>query len=579
VSRPQGAGCDIGAFESQAQPGPTLTVNTTADTNDSSCDVLGQGIGNQDCTLREAINAANTIGGADTITFAANYTITLASPLPNLASPLTLDGSVHNITVSGNHSVGVFFVQFGTVVTMSRLSIISGTAEYGGGLYNYGTLTVNHSTFSGNSASNNGGGLHNRGTLTVNNSIFSGNSAADFGGSINNDGVSTINNSTFSGNVAGSRGGGLNNVNGTVTVNHSTFSGNSALIGGGVYNFNTHTLHLRNSLLANSSAGGDCGNGGTLSTNVNNLIEDSSCSAALSGDLLLSPLGGYGGSTHIFALLPGSPAIDAAGDCTPFLNHDADQRGVTRPQGSACDIGAFESQGFTLAKTGGDNQFTPINTAFSQPLQVGVTSANGEPVNGGRMILTAPASGGRLTTTPITLTITNGAASSTITANGTIGSYTVVACASGAANVAFILSNDLFSTTTSVTSTPNPSVYGQSVTFTATVTSTVNMPTGSVQFYADGAALGSPVTLSNGQASLSTSALAIGTHAITATYSGDANHSSSTSNQVDQIVTGFSVYLPLISHKLVAAPDWVAQTLKAQRTTSRLSPRIRALRR
>jgi hypothetical protein len=281
----------------------------------------------------------------------------------------------------------------------------------------------------------------------------------------------------------------------------------------------------------------------------------------LSGDPFLSSLGDYGGSTQTFALLPGSPAIDAAGDCTPYLNPDEDQRGVARPQGSACDIGAFESQGFTLTKAGGDNQTTLVQTSFPNPLVISVTSTAGEPVNGGQVILTAPASGASLTTTPITLTVATGAVSSTVMANGTIGSYSVIASTHGAANVAFNLMN-LASTTTSLTSTPNPAVTGQAVTFTATVTSTVGTPSGAVQFYADGAALGSPVMLSNGQACLSTSALAVGTHPITATYSSDAYYSSSTSNQINQVVTNATLYLPfIIIYHSFATPDLSMQTL------------------
>ena len=68
------------------------------------------------------------------------------------------------------------------------------------------------------------------------------------------------------------------------------------------------------------------------------------------------------------------------------------------------------------------------------------------------------------------------------------------------------------------------------MTFTATVTSTSGTPTGTVQFYNDGAALGSAVTLWGGQAVTTTASLALGTHSITATYSGDANYLTSTSS-------------------------------------------------
>ena len=84
-------------------------------------------------------------------------------------------------------------------------------------------------------------------------------------------------------------------------------------------------------------------------------------------------------------------------------------------------------------------------------------------------------------------------------------------------------------TTTAVTSSANPSVFNQSVTFTATVTpvSGSGTPTGTVQFQADGANLGSAVTLNGGVATVSTSSLTVGTHPITAAYSGDANFDTS----------------------------------------------------
>ncbi|HTY08971.1 MAG TPA: protease pro-enzyme activation domain-containing protein, partial [Candidatus Edwardsbacteria bacterium] len=82
-------------------------------------------------------------------------------------------------------------------------------------------------------------------------------------------------------------------------------------------------------------------------------------------------------------------------------------------------------------------------------------------------------------------------------------------------------------TTTSLTASPNPGSSGQTVTFTATVSGT--SPTGTVQFADNGSNLGAAVTLASGVASLSTAALAAGSHSITATYSGDPNNLASTS--------------------------------------------------
>jgi len=110
-------------------------------------------------------------------------------------------------------------------------------------------------------------------------------------------------------------------------------------------------------------------------------------------------------------------------------------------------------------------------------------------------------------------------------------------------------SGGLTSTTTTVSSSLNPSTYGTSVTFTVTVTG--SSPTGTVQFAIDGSNVGSPVTLSSGSATYATSTLAVGTHTVTATYSGDANHSGSTGTlSPSQVVntTGSTVTVSLSSY-------------------------------
>src|SRR5262249_16350858 len=98
-------------------------------------------------------------------------------------------------------------------------------------------------------------------------------------------------------------------------------------------------------------------------------------------DALLAPLGNYGGTTQTMALLPGSPAIDAGtsgADIPP-----SDQRGEGR--GGAVDIGAVESQGFTLTAVAGSTpQTSNLGTAFANPLTVTVSANNAlEPVDGG----------------------------------------------------------------------------------------------------------------------------------------------------------------------------------------------------
>ncbi len=95
---------------------------------------------------------------------------------------------------------------------------------------------------------------------------------------------------------------------------------------------------------------------------------------------------------------------------------------------------------------------------------------------------------------------------------------------------------DKFSTVTTLNSSPNPSEPGELVTFVATVTSTGDTPIGSVMFYDNGVLLGTRTLNGSGIASYTTSALAAGTHPITATYGGDASFEASTSNMINQVV-------------------------------------------
>jgi hypothetical protein len=334
-------------------------------------------------SLRQAVIDANAAVGADIITFSISGTITLASTLPNITAAggaLTIDGTGQTVTISGNNTVQVAYVDSGAALTLNNLTIANGSNSGfdGGGIYNNGgTLTITNSTFSGNSANNGGGGIYNNGgTLTITNSTFSGNSANSGGGianggsvvvSITNStfsgnsatglggggiyksaGTLTITNSTFSGNNAnqGGTGGGIWNYNGSLTVTNSTFSGNSASSGaGGIYR-SIGTVTLLNTIVVNST-GGNCG--GTIINGGNNIEDGTTCGwGSVNGSMssiinpMLGPLAANGGPTQTMALLIGSPAIDGVTFNSPNSAPATDQRGVARPQGSGYDIGAYE---------------------------------------------------------------------------------------------------------------------------------------------------------------------------------------------------------------------------------------------
>src|SRR5262249_29384739 len=134
-------------------------------------------------SLRDAITRANAHAGADIITFQEGVTgtIALTGGELDLTDDLTINGpGADLLAVSGGNASRVFKVEAGEAVRISGLTIAGGNAGSGngGGLDNFGALTVSNVVFSGNSATD-GGGLANEsgGTATVRDSTFTRNSA------------------------------------------------------------------------------------------------------------------------------------------------------------------------------------------------------------------------------------------------------------------------------------------------------------------------------------------------------------------------------------------------------------------
>jgi CSLREA domain-containing protein len=389
----------------------TFPVTKTADTNDGTCD--------PDCSLREAIDAANTNPGADDVPVpAGTYLLTLGQL--TVSDDVSIAGAGQtNTIIDGNASDRVFEIEaIAGVVEISGVTIQNGNAySQGGGIRNYADLSLTDSTVSGNTAYTHGGGIYAGPyvDLTITNSTVSGNVAFYNGGGVRDDhyGFATLTNSTVSGNTSGWGGGGIwgdyfSLTNSTVSDNtasedgggingsnfsmtNSTVNGNTAdYRGGGIWGgrftlanstVSGNTAYLVGGLLAssatitNSTVSGNTSSGfgdgiyavastlantivadngeincsnnpfGGISSLGNNLSDDETCgltdpSDLVVADAMLGPLQDNGGPTETHDLLPGSPAIDAGSvDCPPPAT---DQRGVARPQGSACDIGAVE---------------------------------------------------------------------------------------------------------------------------------------------------------------------------------------------------------------------------------------------
>jgi CSLREA domain-containing protein len=418
------------------------------------------------------INAAGksrvlTVPNGATVTI-AHLTLTGGSA-DSAGGAITSGGTLtlNDCTLSANFAAGSVLSGGGGISNDGVLALNNctlrgngaGAGSDGGGIANSGTATLTNCTLTGNSATNGGGVAGIQGTLTLTDCTLSGNTASAGGGGLFNFGaMATLTNCTLSGNTGSPGGGGLLNEFGTVTLTNCTLSGNSAGSGGGLSSGGKTTL--TNTVVAGNTAASAPDvvfpNAAPVTASFN-LIGDGTGSGLVNGingnrvgtaanplNPLLAPLGNYGGPTQTMALLPGSPAIDAG---TSTGAPATDQRGL--PRVGAVDIGAFESQGFTLTVLAGANQSTTTGTAFPTALAVKVTANNAvEPVQGGVVTFTAPASGASSTfanaqaTATAAIDATGIATAPPLTANGTAGSYAVTASATGAASTAaFPLTN------------------------------------------------------------------------------------------------------------------------------------------
>jgi hypothetical protein len=322
------------------------------------------------------------LGGGLLLNYGSLVSITQTSILSNVASGVYQNSGKGGGIYSGNNTV--------TIITQSEISANDAIHD-GGGISNGGTMTITNSIISNNTADHHGGGVHTAWKLAVKQSTISNNHAEVNGGGLASYLTiydTSIVESTINNNTANEYGGGIA-AGSNLFLSNSTVSGNEAFTGGGIFHW-LHVLTVTNSTIAGNFPTGimadysvfylsntiiadhqgyDC----YLSSipfqiNVNNLIEDGSCLATLTGDPMLGPLSDNGGATYTHALLAGSPAIDTGSNSyCPAI----DQRGVFRPLDGnlsgtyECDIGAYEYDAGGPTPTPTQNSTpstTPTNT-------------------------------------------------------------------------------------------------------------------------------------------------------------------------------------------------------------------------
>ena len=320
-------------------------------------------------SLRQAVRDVGSNGSPYTIAFATN----LSGATIILTNEIVLDTSVNmdatslaaGLTIDGGPGTNrLFSVSSGQTVALTRLTLTGGngggaiSSGSGGAINNSGdTLTLTHCTLSGNFSDSTGGAIRNAGTLTLTRCTLMDNTSSSSGGAVfNSSSTLAMEQCTLSGNSASNgHGGAICNNLGVVTLTHCTLSGNSALTGGAIHNF-AGPLTLTHSIVAGNTADsvgadirdldglGVTGNGANLIGN-NDYVASTFPEGPLVGTAAspknprLAPLASNGGPTKTMALLPGSPALDAATVLVPGLA--TDQRGF--PIVGVPDLGAYEA--------------------------------------------------------------------------------------------------------------------------------------------------------------------------------------------------------------------------------------------
>jgi predicted outer membrane repeat protein len=411
-----------GSTEEPTGPGRTVTIVTTAADG-------GPG------SLRAAIEAANGSSELTTITFApglTGQTIQLTSGAVEIqAIGLVIDGDIDrdgrpDVTVrgQGDHAfeidedtdaqleglviqgglpsgpdpggaipdLGGAILNRGTLLLEN--SIVSDSeAGFGGGIYNEGLLSLVDTRVTGNKAEA-GGGIASTGTLSLYRSLVDGNEViasaerGGFGGGIDATGKLSVTDSTITSNRATlpngtDQGGAVSVAPSRAGPDSEAVFTNSTIVGNqtpGIVNASVDVT-LANTIVADNSVqdvigGITVSNGANLFTSA---VHGAVASDRVVADPMLGPLQDNGGPTPTFAVLAGSPALDA-GVVKDAVDQDAlpfDQRGegFWRVSGGSVDLGAFELQHNQAPLAGDDDVATEEDRAVAEGVASGAVLA------------------------------------------------------------------------------------------------------------------------------------------------------------------------------------------------------------
>jgi predicted outer membrane repeat protein len=353
---------------------PFLTNVTFSGNSATSGGGMGNSTGSSP-TLIDVTFSSNTVTGdgggmcnvnsnptLTDVTFSGNTADQAGGGIRSGASSPSLTNVTFESNTAGTNGGGMENDSNGSNPTLANVTFSGNAANQGGGMYNSeGSPVLTDVTFDGNTAIEGGAGMANiDGSPTLTKVTFSSNIAdapdpqTSGGGGVANYNTYSrrypnLTNVTFIDNSADYGGGMLNYSHSSPVLTYVTFSGNTAIYGGGIYNYLYSSPTINDVILwgdgteissenysaptiVDSVVQGDCPSGST-------------CTNIITSSPMLGTLGNYGGFTQTVSLLWGSSAIDTGNDS---VCPATDQRGVQRPQGAHCDIGAYEVKYYAI---------------------------------------------------------------------------------------------------------------------------------------------------------------------------------------------------------------------------------------
>jgi len=500
-------------------------------------------------SLRNAIATANSAADATTITFdptvfATAQTITLTGTNLDVnnanSQKITITGPSAGVTIDGNNNSGALKVQSAADISGFTFThcnttavMLEGTAE----------TTLSNCTITDNHGGDSGGGMFVDGVANLNNLTITNNStdANGYGGGIDAS-VCTLllSNCIVTGNTAGNIGGGLY-TSGNVSISGSVIAGNSAYGSAGIGNYGN--LAVTNTTISGNMA--TSGIGG-LSNYYGNVI---AANVTIANNTSPSRTGGIDSIGGSFALSDSTVVGNSSGSGTggilnetgsyPFtVANSIVAQNTTTGSGTPDASGTFNSSGYNLigATDGSTGWFSLDQTGTAAALLNPMLGALAD--NGGASQTMLPSAGSPAIDHGFNGNIAPGISTDqrglARLSNGTVDI--------GAVEVQTGSTTPVTTGTLTTVNTNNDNVpAGQNVTLTAMVASNPTggaPPTGTVNFLASGTIIGSATLDGNGKAVLVTNSIAAGVYSITATYAGDTNYTTSTSQGVSQTITG-----------------------------------------